>query len=87
MLCPVPAGVLNIPAVVVAIFLGGVLMKRLKLNVISGAQLSLVTSILAYLLIIAQFGINCENLKVAGLTATYNGLISPSSTPLYGRGD
>ncbi|XP_072565774.1 solute carrier organic anion transporter family member 1C1 isoform X2 [Paramormyrops kingsleyae] len=66
-------GVLNIPAVVVAIFLGGVLMKRLKLNVISGAQLSVLTSILAYLLIIAQFGINCENLKVAGLTATYNG--------------
>ncbi|XP_048886023.1 solute carrier organic anion transporter family member 1C1 isoform X2 [Brienomyrus brachyistius] len=66
-------GVLNIPAVVVAIFLGGVLMKRLKLNVVSGAQLSLATSFLAYLLIIAQFGINCENLKVAGLTATYNG--------------
>ncbi|KAG9345643.1 hypothetical protein JZ751_008787 [Albula glossodonta] len=66
-------GVLNLPAVAVGIFLGGLLMKRYKLSVVSGAQLSFTTSFLAYLLVLPQFGIKCENSKVAGLTVSYNG--------------
>ncbi|XP_030630459.1 solute carrier organic anion transporter family member 1C1 [Chanos chanos] len=66
-------GVLNLPVVAVGIFLGGLLMKRYKLGVVSGAQLSLVTSIMAYLLLLLQFGTKCDNVKVAGLTVTYNG--------------
>uniref|UniRef100_A0A8C9R4U4 Solute carrier organic anion transporter family member n=1 Tax=Scleropages formosus TaxID=113540 RepID=A0A8C9R4U4_SCLFO len=68
-------GVTNLPAVAVGIFLGGVLMKRYKLSVVSGAQLSLATSFAAYLLVITQFGIKCENLQVAGITVFYNGSV------------
>uniref|UniRef100_A0A8C9R4N3 Solute carrier organic anion transporter family member n=1 Tax=Scleropages formosus TaxID=113540 RepID=A0A8C9R4N3_SCLFO len=72
-------GVTNLPAVAVGIFLGGVLMKRYKLSVVSGAQLSLATSFAAYLLVITQFGIKCENLQVAGITVFYNGTLRVSS--------
>lgn len=66
-------GVLNLPAVAVGIFLGGLLMKRYKLSLVSGAQLSFATSFLAYLLVLLQFGTKCDNIPVAGLTLSYNG--------------
>ncbi|KAM3587681.1 uncharacterized protein V6R79_011678 [Siganus canaliculatus] len=66
-------GVLNLPAVAVGIFLGGLLMKRYKLSLVSGAQLSFATSFLAYLLMLLQFGTKCDNIPVAGLTISYNG--------------
>uniref|UniRef100_A0A3B5B9E1 Solute carrier organic anion transporter family member n=1 Tax=Stegastes partitus TaxID=144197 RepID=A0A3B5B9E1_9TELE len=67
-------GVLNLPAVAVGIFLGGLLMKRYKLSVVSGAQLSFATSFMAYLLLLLQFGTKCDNIPVAGThTVSYNG--------------
>ncbi|CAL9683169.1 unnamed protein product [Knipowitschia caucasica] len=66
-------GVLNLPAVALGIFLGGLLMKRYKLSVVSGAQFSFASSFLAYLLLLLQFGTKCDNLPVAGLTVAYNG--------------
>uniref|UniRef100_A0A3Q2ZYY5 Solute carrier organic anion transporter family member n=1 Tax=Kryptolebias marmoratus TaxID=37003 RepID=A0A3Q2ZYY5_KRYMA len=66
-------GVLNLPAVAVGIFLGGLIMRRYKLSVVSGAQLSLATSFMGYLLLLLLFGTKCENLPVAGLTVSYNG--------------
>ncbi|XP_062339388.1 solute carrier organic anion transporter family member 1C1-like isoform X2 [Osmerus eperlanus] len=66
-------GVLNLPVVAIGIFLGGLLMKRYKLSVVSGAQLSFVTSFLAYLLLLLQFGTKCDNVPMAGLTVSYNG--------------
>ncbi|XP_074554712.1 solute carrier organic anion transporter family member 1C1 [Halichoeres trimaculatus] len=71
-------GVLNLPAVAVGIFLGGLLMKRYKLSLVSGAQLSFATSFLAYLLLLLQFGTKCDNIPVAGLTISYNGTPSVS---------
>ncbi|XP_023278703.1 solute carrier organic anion transporter family member 1C1-like [Seriola lalandi dorsalis] len=71
-------GVLNLPAVAVGIFLGGLLMKRYKLSVVSGAQLSFATSFMAYLLLLLQFGTKCDNIPVAGLTISYNGTPSTS---------
>uniref|UniRef100_A0A674E774 Solute carrier organic anion transporter family member n=1 Tax=Salmo trutta TaxID=8032 RepID=A0A674E774_SALTR len=68
-------GVLNLPVVAVGIFLGGLLMKRYKLGVVSGAQLSFVTSFMAYLLLLLQFGTKCDNVQVAGLTVSYNGMV------------
>uniref|UniRef100_A0A3Q3L5A9 Solute carrier organic anion transporter family member n=1 Tax=Mastacembelus armatus TaxID=205130 RepID=A0A3Q3L5A9_9TELE len=59
----------------VGIFLGGLMMKRYKLNVVSGAQLSFATSFMAYLLMLLQFGTKCDNIPVAGLTISYNGLV------------
>ncbi|KAM8908295.1 solute carrier organic anion transporter family member 1C1 isoform 1-T2 [Spinachia spinachia] len=66
-------GMLNLPAVAVGIFLGGLLMKRYKLSLVSGAQLSFATSIMAYLLLLLQFGTKCDNIPMAGLTISYNG--------------
>uniref|UniRef100_A0A3Q2DLG6 Solute carrier organic anion transporter family member n=1 Tax=Cyprinodon variegatus TaxID=28743 RepID=A0A3Q2DLG6_CYPVA len=66
-------GVLNLPAVAVGIFLGGLLMRRYKLSVVSGAQLSFATSFMGYLLLLLQFGTKCDNRPVAGLTVSYNG--------------
>uniref|UniRef100_A0A3P8Y2U1 Solute carrier organic anion transporter family member n=1 Tax=Esox lucius TaxID=8010 RepID=A0A3P8Y2U1_ESOLU len=66
-------GVLNLPVVALGIFLGGLLMKRFKLGVVSGAQLSFVTSFIAYLILLLQFGTKCDNVRVAGLTISYNG--------------
>lgn len=68
-------GVLNLPAVAVGIFLGGLLMKRYKLSLVSGAQLSFATSFMAYLLLLLQFGTKCDNIPVAGLTISYNGSV------------
>lgn len=67
------SGVLNLPAVAVGIFLGGLLMRRYKLSVVSGAQLSFATSFMGYLLLLLQFGTKCDNRPVAGLTVSYNG--------------
>uniref|UniRef100_A0AAY4BC96 Solute carrier organic anion transporter family member n=1 Tax=Denticeps clupeoides TaxID=299321 RepID=A0AAY4BC96_9TELE len=61
-------GVLNLPVVAVGIFLGGLLMKRYKLSVVAGAQLSFLTSFTAYLLLLLQYGTKCDNIQVAGLT-------------------
>ncbi|TMS02875.1 Solute carrier organic anion transporter family member 1C1 [Larimichthys crocea] len=66
-------GVLNLPVVAVGIFLGGLLMKRYKLSLVSGAQLSFATSFMSYLLLLLQFGTKCDNIPVAGLTISYNG--------------
>ncbi|XP_042367572.1 LOW QUALITY PROTEIN: solute carrier organic anion transporter family member 1C1-like [Plectropomus leopardus] len=72
-------GVLNLPAVAVGIFLGGLLMKRYKLSLVSGAQLSFATSFMAYLLLLLKFGTKCDNVPMAGLTISYNGTQSISS--------
>ncbi|XP_068442645.1 solute carrier organic anion transporter family member 1C1-like isoform X2 [Clinocottus analis] len=72
-------GMLNLPAVAVGIFLGGLMMKRYKLSLVSGAQLSFATSFMAYLLLLLQFGTKCDNIPMAGLTISYNGTQSISS--------
>uniref|UniRef100_A0A668TDD6 Solute carrier organic anion transporter family member n=1 Tax=Oreochromis aureus TaxID=47969 RepID=A0A668TDD6_OREAU len=69
-------GVLNLPAVAIGIFLGGLLMKRYKLSVVSGAQLSFATSFMSYLLMLLQFGTKCDNIPIAGLTVSYNGSVT-----------
>uniref|UniRef100_A0A673BIE7 Solute carrier organic anion transporter family member n=1 Tax=Sphaeramia orbicularis TaxID=375764 RepID=A0A673BIE7_9TELE len=73
-------GVLNLPVVALGIFLGGLLMKRYKLSVVSGAQLSFATSFMAYLLLLLQFGTKCDNIPVAGLTVSYNGSVQVEVT-------
>ncbi|XP_062852545.1 solute carrier organic anion transporter family member 1C1-like [Trichomycterus rosablanca] len=72
-------GVLNLPAGALGTFLGGLLMKRYKLSVVSGAQLSFLTSFLTFLLILLQFGNKCDNVRLAGLTISYNGTRQISS--------
>ncbi|XP_029599893.1 solute carrier organic anion transporter family member 1C1-like isoform X2 [Salmo trutta] len=71
--CSFEMGEVNLPVGAVGIFLGGLLMKRYKLGVVSGTQLSFVTSFMAYHLLLLQSGTKCDNVKVAGLTVSYNG--------------
>lgn len=79
--CVLHTGALNLPAFAVGIFLGGLLMKRYKLSVVSGAQLAFATSFVAYLLMLLQFGTKCDNLPVAGLTVSYNGSVPRHRRP------
>ncbi|KAG7459221.1 solute carrier organic anion transporter family member 1C1-like [Solea senegalensis] len=65
-------GVINIPAVALGMFSGGLLMKRLKLNIMGAAKFAFGTSLIGYILSLFFFAMSCENAKVAGVTLSYN---------------
>ncbi|KAE8295374.1 Solute carrier organic anion transporter family member 1C1 Organic anion transporter F [Larimichthys crocea] len=65
-------GVINIPAVALGMFSGGVLMKRLKLNIMGAARFAFGTSLIGYVLSLFFFAMSCENAKVAGVTLSYD---------------
>uniref|UniRef100_A0A8C5H7T6 Solute carrier organic anion transporter family member n=1 Tax=Gouania willdenowi TaxID=441366 RepID=A0A8C5H7T6_GOUWI len=67
-------GVINIPAVALGMFSGGLLMKRLKLNIMGAARFAFSTSLIGYILSLFFFAMSCENAKVAGVTLPYDGL-------------
>uniref|UniRef100_A0A8C1FXQ8 Solute carrier organic anion transporter family member n=1 Tax=Cyprinus carpio carpio TaxID=630221 RepID=A0A8C1FXQ8_CYPCA len=76
-------GVLILPVVAVGIFLGGLLMKRYKLSVVAGAQLSFITSFTAFLLLLLHFGTKCDNVPVAGLTYMLHTIICNNNFILF----
>ncbi|KAJ0022142.1 hypothetical protein NQD34_009632 [Periophthalmus magnuspinnatus] len=65
-------GVINIPAVALGMFSGGLLMKRLKLNIMGAAHFAFITSLIGYILSLFFFAMSCENARVAGVTLPYN---------------
>uniref|UniRef100_A0AAY4EFJ1 Solute carrier organic anion transporter family member n=1 Tax=Denticeps clupeoides TaxID=299321 RepID=A0AAY4EFJ1_9TELE len=67
-------GVINIPAVALGIFLGGVIMKKLKFGIMGAAKFAFGTSLLGYFLSLCFFAMGCENAKVAGITVSYQGV-------------
>uniref|UniRef100_A0A3Q3ISC4 Solute carrier organic anion transporter family member n=1 Tax=Monopterus albus TaxID=43700 RepID=A0A3Q3ISC4_MONAL len=67
-------GVINIPAVALGMFSGGLLMKRLKLNIMGAARFAFGTSLIGYILSLFFFAVSCENAKVAGVTLSYNSI-------------
>ncbi|KAM3874814.1 solute carrier organic anion transporter family member 1C1-like [Diretmus argenteus] len=67
-------GVINIPAVALGMFSGGLLMKRLKLNIMGAARFAFGTSLIGYLLSLFFFAMSCENAKVAGVTLSYDSM-------------
>ncbi|KAM4743159.1 solute carrier organic anion transporter family member 1C1 isoform 3-T4 [Anableps anableps] len=71
-------GVINIPAVALGMFSGGLLMKRLKLNIMGAAKFAFGTSLIGYVLSMFFFAMSCENAKVAGVTVSYNNVESVS---------
>ncbi|XP_054884378.1 solute carrier organic anion transporter family member 1C1-like isoform X2 [Poeciliopsis prolifica] len=71
-------GVINIPAVALGMFSGGLLMKRLKLNVMGAAKFAFYTSLIGYVLSMLFFTMSCENAKVAGVTVSYSNADSVS---------
>ncbi|KAM8769691.1 solute carrier organic anion transporter family member 1C1-like isoform 1-T3 [Acanthopagrus schlegelii] len=72
-------GVINIPAVALGMFSGGLLMKRLKLNIMGAARFAFGTSLIGYFLSLFFFAMSCQNAKVAGVTLSYNSVDAVSS--------
>ncbi|TSM20255.1 Solute carrier organic anion transporter family member 1C1 [Bagarius yarrelli] len=66
-------GMINIPAVALGMFSGGVFMKKFKLGIMGAAKFALGTSLLGYFLSLLFFALGCENAKVAGITVSYDG--------------
>ncbi|KAJ8249854.1 hypothetical protein COCON_G00230700 [Conger conger] len=78
-------GAINIPAVALGMFLGGVVMKKLKLSIMGAAKLAFGTSLLGYFLSLFFFAMGCDNSRVAGITVSYRGVdgISYHETSLF----
>ncbi|XP_060050457.1 solute carrier organic anion transporter family member 1C1 isoform X2 [Erinaceus europaeus] len=66
-------GLINIPAVALGIFSGGIIMKKFRIGVHGAAKLYLGSSVFGYLLFLSLFALGCENSDVAGLTVSYQG--------------
>ncbi|XP_053742118.1 solute carrier organic anion transporter family member 1C1-like [Synchiropus splendidus] len=66
-------GMINIPAVALGMFSGGVVMKKYKLGIMAAAKFAFGTSILGYFLSLLFLAMGCENAKVAGVTVSYSG--------------
>ncbi|XP_032379975.1 solute carrier organic anion transporter family member 1C1 isoform X2 [Etheostoma spectabile] len=66
-------GMINIPAVALGMFSGGVVMKKFKLGIMGAAKFAFGTSLLGYFLSLFFFAMGCENTKVAGITVSYTG--------------
>ncbi|KFP33193.1 Solute carrier organic anion transporter family member 1C1, partial [Colius striatus] len=72
-------GVVLLPVTILGMFLGGFLIKKLKLHITEMTKFACITFIGAYLLSLLYFMCSCEVLQVAGLTAPYSGLKHLSS--------
>uniref|UniRef100_A0A667ZH13 Solute carrier organic anion transporter family member n=1 Tax=Myripristis murdjan TaxID=586833 RepID=A0A667ZH13_9TELE len=68
-------GMINIPAVALGMFSGGVIMKKFKLGVMEAAKFAFGTSLLGYFLSLFFLAMGCENSKVAGITVSYTGYV------------
>lgn len=68
-------GMINIPAVALGMFSGGVVMKKYKLGIMGAAKFAFGTSLLGYFLSLFFLAMGCENSKVAGITVSYNGWV------------
>ncbi|XP_047242350.1 solute carrier organic anion transporter family member 1C1-like isoform X1 [Girardinichthys multiradiatus] len=66
-------GMINIPAVALGMFSGGVVIKKYKLGVMGAAKLAFGTSLLGFFLSFLFLAMGCENSKVAGITVSYTG--------------
>uniref|UniRef100_A0A8C4NST5 Solute carrier organic anion transporter family member n=1 Tax=Dicentrarchus labrax TaxID=13489 RepID=A0A8C4NST5_DICLA len=68
-------GMINIPAVALGMFSGGVVMKKYKLGIMGAAKFAFGTSLLGYFLSLFFLAMSCENSKVAGITVSYTGYV------------
>lgn len=73
---------INIPAVALGMFSGGLLMKRMKLNIMGAAKFAFGTSLIGYVLSMLFFAMSCENAKIAGVTVSYSRSVRLLSTSL-----
>ncbi|XP_055365516.1 solute carrier organic anion transporter family member 1C1-like isoform X2 [Betta splendens] len=66
-------GLINIPAVALGMFSGGVVMKKYRLGIMGAAKFAVGTSLLGYFLSLFFLALGCENARVAGITVSYTG--------------
>ncbi|KAM5172160.1 solute carrier organic anion transporter family member 1C1-like [Mantella aurantiaca] len=66
-------GLINIPAVALGIFSGGLVMKKFHINILGAAKLLLISTVIGYLMLMSLFALGCEHSTVAGLTLSYEG--------------
>ncbi|XP_075704218.1 solute carrier organic anion transporter family member 1C1-like, partial [Rhinoderma darwinii] len=66
-------GLINVPAVALGIFLGGMVMKKFRINMVGAVKLLLTSSVIGYLILMSLFGMGCERSSVAGLSVSYAG--------------
>lgn len=69
------SGVINIPAVALGMFCGGLVMKKYKLGLMGAAKFAFGTSLLGFVLSLFFLAMGCENSKVAGITVSYSGCV------------
>lgn len=69
------SGVINIPAVALGMFSGGLVMKKYKLGLMGAAKFAFGTSLLGFVLSLFFLAMGCENSKVAGITVSYSGYV------------
>ncbi|XP_032761371.1 solute carrier organic anion transporter family member 1B3 isoform X1 [Rattus rattus] len=67
-------GIITIPTMATAMFLGGYIVKKFKLTSVGIAKFVFFTSSVAYALQFLYFPLLCENKPFAGLTLTYDGM-------------
>ncbi|XP_072000866.1 solute carrier organic anion transporter family member 1C1-like isoform X1 [Engystomops pustulosus] len=66
-------GATTFPAAALGMFLGGFLMKRYRMGLLTASKLVFVLSFLAFIMSLSVFITGCENGDVAGITVSYNG--------------
>ncbi|NWQ78250.1 SO1C1 protein, partial [Columbina picui] len=64
-------GLTSLPPVGLGIFLGGLIMKKYKMNIIVATKFAFIMSFLAYVSSLLHFFVGCENYMVAGMTVSY----------------
>ncbi|XP_003470375.4 solute carrier organic anion transporter family member 1B3-like [Cavia porcellus] len=72
-------GIINVPTMIVGMFLGGYLIKKLKLTTVGIAKFALLSACISTMSHLLLFPLMCESKSVAGLTLSYDGLNQVSS--------
>ncbi|XP_008849813.1 solute carrier organic anion transporter family member 1A2 [Nannospalax galili] len=72
-------GLYNLPPICIGYLIGGLIMKKFKINVKQAAHIACWLALSEYFLYFVSFLMTCDNYPVAGLTTSYDG----TQRPLY----
>lgn len=67
-------GLITLPAMATGMFLGGYIIKKLKLTLVGIAKFAFFTYFMSCLVFLLKFALICESKSIAGLTFTYDGM-------------
>nr|XP_048288522.1 solute carrier organic anion transporter family member 1A5-like isoform X1 [Myodes glareolus] len=70
-------GIYTLPSMFVGYFTGGLIMKKFKITIKKAAYIAFCVSLIEHLLFFIFFMMACDNLPVAGLTTSYEGIQQP----------